>query len=130
MAIDEWAKRTRDKKVYRFYAMRLPLWRAKLMNECHGAMRFMEAADERVNVKSAVVRLNTQWTLGMKFQTSIKKYQGAWTYVGSTALLAKRAVPLSGGRIGDGFYTKFGDGAADIIPLWLNKRQGRAMLQV
>ena len=30
-----------------------------------------------------------------------------------------------------GFYTKFGDGAADITPLWrLNKRQGRAMLQV
>ena len=28
-----------------------------------------------------------------------------------------------------GFYTKFGDGAADLIPLWrLNKRQGKAML--
>ncbi|PWF99352.1 ammonia-dependent NAD(+) synthetase [Levilactobacillus bambusae] len=30
-----------------------------------------------------------------------------------------------------GFYTKYGDGAADIAPLWrLDKRQGRAMLQV
>ncbi|WP_025729014.1 ammonia-dependent NAD(+) synthetase [Atopobacter phocae] len=30
-----------------------------------------------------------------------------------------------------GFYTKFGDGAADIVPLWgLNKRQGRQLLQV
>lgn len=29
-----------------------------------------------------------------------------------------------------GFYTKFGDGAADLMPIWrLNKRQGRAMLQ-
>jgi NAD+ synthase len=29
-----------------------------------------------------------------------------------------------------GFYTKFGDGGADIIPLWrLNKRQGKAMLK-
>lgn len=28
-----------------------------------------------------------------------------------------------------GFFTKFGDGAADLIPLWrLNKRQGKAML--
>ena len=28
-----------------------------------------------------------------------------------------------------GFYTKFGDGAADITPLWrLDKRQGKAML--
>lgn len=30
-----------------------------------------------------------------------------------------------------GFYTKFGDGAADILPLWrLNKGQGKAMLKV
>ena len=30
-----------------------------------------------------------------------------------------------------GFYTKFGDGGADIMPLWrLNKRQGRKMLAV
>ena len=30
-----------------------------------------------------------------------------------------------------GFFTKFGDGAADIMPLYgLNKRQGRAMLNV
>lgn len=29
-----------------------------------------------------------------------------------------------------GFYTKFGDGAADLTPIWrLNKRQGRALLQ-
>ena len=29
-----------------------------------------------------------------------------------------------------GFFTKFGDGAADIMPLWrLDKRQGKAMLQ-
>lgn len=29
-----------------------------------------------------------------------------------------------------GFFTKFGDGAADIMPLWrLNKRQGKAMLE-
>lgn len=29
-----------------------------------------------------------------------------------------------------GFYTKFGDGAADVMPIWrLNKRQGRQMLQ-
>lgn len=29
-----------------------------------------------------------------------------------------------------GFYTKFGDGAADLLPIWrLNKRQGRQMLQ-
>lgn len=29
-----------------------------------------------------------------------------------------------------GFYTKFGDGAADLTPIWrLNKRQGRAMLE-
>lgn len=28
-----------------------------------------------------------------------------------------------------GFYTKFGDGAADLVPLWrLNKRQGKALL--
>lgn len=30
-----------------------------------------------------------------------------------------------------GFFTKFGDGAADIMPIWrLNKRQGKAMLEV
>ncbi len=30
-----------------------------------------------------------------------------------------------------GFYTKFGDGAADITPLWrLDKRQGKALLEV
>lgn len=29
-----------------------------------------------------------------------------------------------------GFYTKFGDGAADLVPLWrLNKRQGKALLK-
>ena len=29
-----------------------------------------------------------------------------------------------------GFYTKFGDGGADILPLWrLNKRQGRQLLE-
>jgi len=29
-----------------------------------------------------------------------------------------------------GFYTKFGDGAADLLPIWrLNKRQGRQLLQ-
>ena len=30
-----------------------------------------------------------------------------------------------------GFYTKYGDGGADITPLWrLDKRQGRAMLEL
>ena len=48
------------------------------------------------------------------------------------------AASMSGAVIGTdhaaesvtGFYTKFGDGAADLTPLWrLNKRQGKAMLK-
>ena len=83
------------------------------------------------------MRLNASIeALGMKFQTSIKEISrrvNVWSL--NMPLLAKQAVAVIGQNHAaesvTGFYTKFGDGAADIIPLWrLNKRQGRyKMLQ-
>ncbi len=50
---------------------------------------------------------------------------------GQQAAAVSQNRPCSGRKSVTGFYFLLGDGAADIIPLWrLNKRQGRAMLQV
>ncbi len=136
MAVEELRKETGGD--YTFYAVRLPYGVQKDEDDCQDALDFIQP-DERyvVNIKAAVdaseQALNeigidlTDFAKGnekarerMKVQFSIAAMKSA-IVIGTDH--AAEAVT--------GFYTKFGDGAADVVPLFrLNKRQGREMLKV
>lgn len=137
MAVDELNAETTD-KCYRFYAVRLPYGVQVDESDAMDAIAFMKAQDIlRVNIKPAV-------------DASVKSLQEAGITISDfnkgnikarERMIAQYAVA---GQLGcavigtdhaaesvTGFYTKFGDGGADVLPLWrLNKRQGRTMLQV
>ncbi|WP_050181957.1 ammonia-dependent NAD(+) synthetase [Domibacillus robiginosus] len=135
LAVEELREETN--KDYTFYAVRLPYGVQKDEPDAQDAMDFI-GADERltVNIKGAVdaseaaieaagieisdfVKGNDKARERMKVQFAIAAAKGA-VVIGTDH--AAEAVT--------GFYTKFGDGAADIVPLFrLNKRQGRSMLK-
>lgn len=136
MAINELREETGDES-YRFIAVRLPYGQQFDEKDAQDALAFI-GADEAlsVNIKGATdatfAELEAQGlTISDYNKGNIKARQ-------RMIMQYSIAQDASGAVIGTdhaaesvtGFYTKFGDGAADIIPLWrLNKRQGRLMLK-
>ena len=137
MAIDE-LNEEQDQKVYRFYAVRLPYGVQADEQDAMDAIAFMKATDVlRVNVKDAVdASERSIEALGMEISDFNKgNIKARERMVAQYAIAGQTGCAVIGtdhaAESVTGFYTKFGDGAADITPLWrLNKRQGRAMLQV
>ena len=137
MAIDE-LNEEQDQKVYRFYAVRLPYGVQADEQDAMDAIDFMKATNVlRVNVKDAVdASERSIESLGMEISDFNKgNIKARERMVAQYAIAGQTGCSVIGtdhaAESVTGFYTKFGDGAADIIPLWrLNKRQGRAMLQV
>ena len=136
MAIDE-LNEEQDQKVYRFYAVRLPYGVQADEQDAMDAIAFMKATDVfRVNVKDAVdASERSIEALGMEIsdfnkgnikarERMIAQYALAGAHSGAVIGTDHAAENITG------FFTKFGDGGADILPLYrLNKRQGKQLLK-
>lgn len=136
MAVDELNGEEGGTK-YSFYAVRLPYGTQFDEHDAQDAIEFINPTKiYTVNIKKAVdasddaleeagidltdfIKGNVKARERMKVQFSIAA--------------SNQAVVLGTDHAAEaitGFYTKFGDGAADLTPLFrLNKRQGRAMLK-
>ncbi|WP_054860385.1 ammonia-dependent NAD(+) synthetase [Gracilibacillus sp. JCM 18860] len=126
------------KNDYQFIAVRLPYGEQADEEDCLDALAFIQPSKTvRVNIKAAVdaseeavekeigplsdfVKGNTKARERMKVQ-----YDIAASVNGVVAGTDHAAEAVTG------FFTKYGDGAADIIPLYrLTKRQGKAILKM
>lgn len=126
------------KNDYQFIAVRLPYGEQADEEDCLDALAFIQPSKTvRVNIKAAVdaseeavekeigplsdfVKGNTKARERMKVQ-----YDIAASLNGVVAGTDHAAEAVTG------FFTKYGDGAADIIPLYrLTKRQGKAILKM
>ncbi|MEY8370358.1 ammonia-dependent NAD(+) synthetase [Aerococcaceae bacterium 50-4] len=136
MAISEIREETGDNK-YQFIAVRLPYGNQADEDDAMDAIAFMQADQTvRVNIKPAVDAIVEELEKGGQVISDFNK----GNIKARQRMLVQYAVAgdNAGVVIGTdhaaesvtGFYTKFGDGAADILPIWrLNKRQGRAILE-
>ncbi len=125
-------------EAYQFIAVRLPYGAQADEEDCMDALDFIKPSKVvRVNIKAAVdasqvavekelgdindfVKGNTKARERMKVQYDIAAASEG-IVIGTDH--AAEAVT--------GFFTKYGDGAADILPLYrLNKRQGKSMLKM
>ncbi|MBF0780410.1 MULTISPECIES: ammonia-dependent NAD(+) synthetase [unclassified Granulicatella] len=136
MAIEELRQDTKDNS-YQFIAVRLPYGVQQDEEDAKRALQFIQADKVyTVNIKDAVnAAVSTLESQGVHIsdfnkgnikarQRMIVQYSIAGAYQGVVVGTDHAAEALTG------FYTKYGDGGADIMPLWrLNKRQGRQMLQ-
>ena len=136
MAITEIREETGDDK-YQFIAVRLPYGNQADEADAMDAIDFM-AADQtlRVNIKPAVDATVEQLEKGGLTISDFNKgnIKARQRMLVQYAIAGENAGVVVGtdhaAESVTGFYTKFGDGAADILPIWrLNKRQGRAILE-
>ncbi|UQS85023.1 ammonia-dependent NAD(+) synthetase [Apilactobacillus apisilvae] len=136
MAISEIREETGNQD-YQFIAVRLPYGKQADESDAMDAIKFMNADKVvRVDIKEmADAAVNAVEEDGPKISDFNKGNIKA-----RERMIAQYAIAgqSSGAVLGTdhaaeavtGFYTKFGDGAADITPLWrLDKRQGKAMLE-
>lgn len=135
MAISELREETQDNG-YQFIAVRLPYGDQADEQDAMDAIRFMQADQTvRVNIKeaadamvAAVEANNIQVSDFNKGnikarQRMIAQYAIAGANHGAVVGTDHAAEAITG------FYTKYGDGGADVTPLWrLDKRQGKQML--
>lgn len=136
MAVTEMREETGDNS-YQFIAIRLPYGKQNDEEDANKALSFIQADKEFiVNIKPAVDALVLELKENSNLEISdfnkgnikarqrmITQYAIAGEYQGAVLGTDHAAEALTG------FYTKFGDGAADLLPLsGLNKRQGRQLL--
>lgn len=136
IAIEEFRLETGDDS-YQFIGIRLPYGVQNDEDDAKKALAFIKADKEYVvNIKPAVDALveeletNSELIIGDFNKGNIKarqrmivQYAIAGEYSGAVLGTDHGAEAVTG------FYTKFGDGAADLLPLaGLNKRQGRQIL--
>lgn len=122
---------------YQFIAVRLPYGIQQDEADAQLALDFIQPDQElTVNIQGATDALVCQLQQAGLEVTDYDKgnIKARQRMVAQYAIAASR----SGAVIGTdhaaesvtGFYTKYGDGAADLVPLWrLNKRQGRQILE-
>lgn len=137
IAISEMRSETGDKS-YQFIAVRLPYGVQADAQDAADAVAFQKPdRDLVVNIKPAVDALvSTLNEAGQKItdfnkgnikarERMVVQYAIAGTHNGAVVGTDHAAENFSG------FYTKYGDGAADLTPLFrLDKRQGKQMLKV
>lgn len=136
MAVEELRDETGEDR-YQFIAVRLPYGVQQDEEDAQKALDFIQADKVMtVNIKASTdAMLEAVEANGVDITDYHKGNIKARQRMIAQYTLAGQ---LSGAVIGTdhaaesvtGFYTKFGDGASDILPLWrLNKRQGAQMLQ-
>lgn len=135
MAIKEMREETND-DTYQFIAVRLPYGNQADEKDAMDAIDFINADQVmRINIKEAADKMTTAVE-----ENNIKISDfNKGNIKARERMIAQYAVAgaTSGAVVGTdhaaeaitGFYTKYGDGGADITPLWrLDKRQGKMML--
>ncbi|MDR1567395.1 MAG: ammonia-dependent NAD(+) synthetase [Streptococcaceae bacterium] len=136
LAIEEMRQDTRD-ETYRFVAVRLPYGLQADESDATRALSFIKPDTTlTVNVKAAVdSQLKDLELAGLEIsdfnkgnikarQRMITQYAIAGEMQGVVVGTDHAAENITG------FFTKYGDGGADILPLFrLNKRQGKELLQ-
>lgn len=136
MAITELRQETGDSQ-YKFIAVRLPYGEQADEKDALQAIEWMNADRvERVNIKNSVDELVAAIEANQDEISDFNKgnikarvrmttqYAIAGAYQGIVVGTDHSAENITG------FYTKYGDGGADVTPLFrLNKRQGRQMLK-
>lgn len=134
-AIREMRAETGD-ETYQFIAVRLPYGEQADESDAMAAIDFMQADQvRRVNIKASVDAMvqalaETEVTVSDFNKGNIKarvrmiaQYGIAGEMKGAVLGTDHSAESITG------FYTKFGDGGADLVPIFrLDKRQGKAML--
>ncbi|ANU11761.1 NAD(+) synthase [Planococcus antarcticus DSM 14505] len=122
---------------YGFYAIRLPYGVQFDEHDAKGALDFIQPTKlYTINIKEAVDASDLALgQAGIELSDFAKGNEKARERMKAQYSVAAmhNAVVLGTDHAAEaitGFYTKFGDGAADLTPLFrLNKRQGRAMLK-
>lgn len=137
MAISELREETGD-DAYQFIAVRLPYGDQADEQDAMDAIEFMQADKTvRVNIKQAAdVMVQSIEENGLEISDfnkgNIKARERMIAQYGIAGAVSGAVVGTDhAAEAITGFYTKYGDGGADITPLWrLDKRQGRAMLEL
>ncbi|TRT35626.1 ammonia-dependent NAD(+) synthetase [Lactobacillus mulieris] len=136
IAIDELRAETGNQE-YKFIAIRLPYGVQNDASDAADAVAFQKPdVDLIVNIKDAVDKtVESLEKAGVKVtdfnkgnikarQRMIVQYGIAGAYSGAVVGTDHAAENITG------FYTKYGDGASDLVPLFrLDKRQGKALLK-
>lgn len=136
MAIDQLNEETGGQE-YGFYAIRLPYGVQFDEHDAKDALDFIQPTKlYTINIKEAVDASDRALEqAGIELSDFAKGNEKARERMKAQYSVAAmhNAVVLGTDHAAEaitGFYTKFGDGAADLTPLFrLNKRQGRAMLK-
>jgi len=130
-------RRETGKDTYRFIAVRLPYGEQADEADAMAAIDFMAADEvERVNIQPATDAMLAAVTANDEAVSDFNKgnIKARQRMIAQYAIAGARAGAVVGtdhaAEAVTGFYTKYGDGATDICPLWrLDKRQGAAMLR-
>ena len=137
MAISELREETGD-DAYQFIAVRLPYGDQADEQDAMDAIEFMQADKTvRVNIKQAAdAMVQSIEENGLEISDfnkgNIKARERMIAQYGIAGAVSGAVVGTDhAAEAITGFYTKYGDGGADMTPLWrLDKRQGRAMLEL
>ncbi|GEO74565.1 NAD synthetase [Levilactobacillus namurensis DSM 19117] len=122
---------------YQFIAVRLPYGEQADEADAMAAIDFMNAdVVERVNIQPATDAMEAAVTANGDTISDFNKgnIKARQRMIAQYAIAGARNGAVVGtdhaAEAVTGFYTKYGDGATDICPLWrLDKRQGAAMLR-
>lgn len=123
---------------YQFIAVRLPYGVQADEDDAMKAIAFIQPDQTmRVDIKPATDATMTAIAANDLEITDFNKgnIKARQRMIAQYAIAADRGAAVVGtdhaAEAVTGFYTKFGDGAADVMPLWrLDKRQGRQLLAV
>ncbi|KAA9234186.1 MULTISPECIES: ammonia-dependent NAD(+) synthetase [Aerococcus] len=136
MAIEQIRQTTQD-QAYQFIAVTLPYGQQSDAQDVKDALDFIQPDQVLdVNIKGAVdQQVNALAEAGLELSDFNKgNIKARQRMVVQYAIAGQRSGVVVGtdhaAEAVTGFYTKFGDGASDIVPLWrLNKRQGKQLLK-
>lgn len=136
MAVDELNQERGDNK-YQFIALKLPYGTQVDMQDVEDALDFIQPSQVyEVNIQSAVdASVKAIQDAGISISDFTKGNEKARERMKAQYSVAAHfnAVVLGTDHAAEaltGFYTKYGDGGSDLVPIYrLNKRQGRKMLQ-
>lgn len=136
LAMEEMRAETNDSS-YQFIAVRLPYGEQADEADAKGALEFIQPdVSLRVNIKPAVDAMTDSLAEAGVAVSDFNKgnMKARQRMITQYAIAGDRAGAVIGTDHAaeniTGFFTKFGDGGADILPLFrLNKRQGKALLK-
>ena len=137
MAVDELNEEAGEAR-YTFWAIRLPYGVQADEKDCQDALDFIQPTEVlKVNIKPAVdASIASLKVAGIEVSDFVKGNEKARERMKVQYAVAamKSAVVLGTDHAAEaitGFFTKFGDGGADLMPIFrLNKRQGKQLLNL